>query len=339
MTRIPFTELVTTIQAALMAAGMKEAKAATCARIHAESSRDGVASHGLNRVERFVEYLHKGFVIADAVPTLHWQMGMMEIYNGHLGPGVLNALFAVDRAAELAAEHGIGMVSLNNTTHWMRGGTYGWRTAEKGLVSICWTNTESCMPAWGGQSEAIGNNPFIIAVPHNEGAVVLDMAMSQYSYGKLITTQQKKERLPFPGGYDAQGNITDDPAAIEQTRRLLPMGYWKGSGMAVMLDLLAALLSGGLTTSGIDQTGKGVCGRCCQVFITIDPLKMNTQAFLDHALAETITQLQSSVPVKEGEPVYYPGQQTWQKRKENEALGVPVDDTVWARVRALAGLA
>jgi len=338
MTRVSFEEMKATIKKAFTTAGMPDDKAETCARTHTESSRDGVYSHGLNRVERFVDYIGKKWVDVDASPTIDLNLGAMEIYNGNMGPGILNALFAMNRATEIAERNGLGLVSLNNTTHWMRGGTYGWLAAEKGFIGICWTNTETCMPAWGAKSGAIGNNPFIMAVPRKEGHIVLDMAMSQYSYGKLQVTRLKNQKLPYAGGFDQNGVLTDDPGAIEATKRILPIGFWKGSGFAVLLDIISALLSGGLTTAGIDKYDKGSCGSCCQVFIAINPIKINTQEFIDNALSETIAQLKSSAPVKENGEIFYPGEQSLKTRNENMQLGIPVDDGVWAKVKELAGM-
>jgi 3-dehydro-L-gulonate 2-dehydrogenase len=336
MTRIPFDELKATIKSAFQHAGMPEENADLCARIHAESSRDGVYSHGLNRVERFVDYIGKGWVDVNAKPTLDRSLSALEIYDGHLGPGIVNAVFSMNRATEMAGSNGLGLVGLKNTTHWMRGGTYGWQAADKGFIGICWTNTESCMPAWGAKSGEIGNNPFVMAVPRKGGHVVLDMAMSQYSYGKLEAARLKGHALPYPGGFDQEGRLTDDPGDIERTRRLLPMGLWKGSGFAVVLDLVSALVSGGLTTAGIDKAGRGVCGRCCQVFIAIDPLRISTQAFIDQAVDETIEQIKSSVPVAGDGDIRYPGERTLRTRQENTKLGIPVDDGIWSRVKELA---
>jgi 3-dehydro-L-gulonate 2-dehydrogenase len=338
MTRIRFEEMKATIKSAFLNAGMPEEKAEVCAQIHTESSRDGVYSHGLNRVERFVDYIKKEWVDVNAEPMLEINLGAMEIYNGNLGPGILNALFAMNRATEIAEQNGLGLVSLNNTTHWMRGGAYGWQAAEKGFIGICWTNTESCMPTWGAKSTCIGNNPFIMAVPRKDGHIVLDMAMSQYSYGKLQVTRLKNQKLPFSGGFDQEGNLTDEPGVIEETRRILPMGYWKGSGFAILLDVISALLSGGLTTAGIDKSDKGSCGSCCQVFIAIDPLKINTQEFIDKALSDTVEQLKSSEPAVENGEIFYPGEQSLKTRNENMELGIPVDDTVWSKVKELANL-
>ena len=338
MTRISFEEMKATVKKAFILAGMPEDRAEICARIHTESSRDGVYSHGLNRVERFVDYIHKGWIDVHATPTLDSNLGALEIYNGHMAPGILNAIFAMNRATEIAEKNGVGLVSLNNTTHWMRGGAYGWLAAEKGYIGICWTNTESCMPAWGATSGGIGNNPFIMAVPRKEGHLVLDMAMSLYSYGKLQVTRLKNQQLPYPGGFDTNGALTDDPGAIEESRRILPMGFWKGSGFAILLDVLASLLSGGLSTAGIDKFDKGNCGSCCQVFIAINPLKINTQELIDKVLSETITQIKLSVPVKENSEIFYPGEQSLKTRIENLAMGIPVDDDVWAKVKELADM-
>ncbi len=338
MTRISFDEMKATVKKAFILAGMPEDRAEICARIHTESSRDGVYSHGLNRVERFVDYIHKGWIDVHATPTLDSNLGALEIYNGHMAPGILNAIFAMNRATEIAEKNGVGLVSLNNTTHWMRGGTYGWLAAEKGYIGICWTNTESCMPAWGATSGGIGNNPFIMAVPRKEGHLVLDMAMSLYSYGKLQVTRLKNQKLPYPGGFDTNGVLTDDPGAIEESRRILPMGFWKGSGFAILLDVLASLLSGGLSTAAIDKFDKGSCGSCCQVFIAINPLKINTQELIDKVLSETITQIKTSVPVTETSEIFYPGEQSFKTRHENLAIGIPVDDGVWAKVKELADM-
>jgi 3-dehydro-L-gulonate 2-dehydrogenase len=107
-TRIPFEEMQETVCRAFIRAGMPEEKAATCARIHTESSRDGVYSHGLNRVERFVDYLDKGWVDPLGEPQLVAAMGSMEVYDGQLGPGILNAISCMNRATEIAAENGMG---------------------------------------------------------------------------------------------------------------------------------------------------------------------------------------------------------------------------------------
>lgn len=180
--RLTFDEIKSEIKRVLVKYGMSEEKAETCARIHTETTYDGVYSHGTNRVARFVNYIQKGWVDVNAEPSLEREFGALRVYNGNMGPGVLNALYCADRAMELADQYGIGMVGIRNTTHWMRGGTYGLYAARKGYAAIMWTNTESCMPPWGGRECRLGNNPFVMAVPSADGGepLQLDMAMSQY---------------------------------------------------------------------------------------------------------------------------------------------------------------
>ena len=337
MARVPFETVYEVVTEAFVRAGMRPEDARTCARTHAESSCDGVYSHGLNRVARFVDYLKKGWVDPVARPTIVKELGVIEIYDGHQGPGILNAFFAADRAIAIAAEQGVGIVTLRNTTHWMRGGTYGWYAADKGYVAIGWTNTESCMPSWGGKNTRLGNNPFVMAVPRKKGNIVLDMAMSQYSYGKLQVTRLKGEQLPFPGGFDQDGTLTAEPGPIEQSMRILPTGYWKGSGLAILLDTLAALLSEGLPTNGIDKIQKGSCTGCSQVFIVFDPRQLGGEEFTQQVADSVADYVNSSTPDEKSSRVSYPGESTLRIRQEHRANGIIVDDGVWAEVLKLAG--
>ncbi|WP_263768649.1 3-dehydro-L-gulonate 2-dehydrogenase [Propionivibrio soli] len=337
MTRIPFESMYEVVTDAFVRAGMNQSDAETCARVHTESSCDGVYSHGLNRVARFVDYLQRGWVDAKAKPAPVKKLGVIEIYDGGYGPGILNAFFATDRAMAIAAENGVGIVTLRNTTHWMRGGTYGWRAADKGFVAISWTNTESCMPSWGGKNPRLGNNPFVMAVPRKKGHIVLDMAMSQYSYGKLQVTRLKGEKLPYPGGFDKDGNLTSEPGPIEQSMRILPTGYWKGSAFAILLDTLAAVLSEGLPTNRIDQIGRGSCTGCSQVFIVFDPRQLGGEDFTDQVADSVADYVNGSVPAEDGREVRYPGQSTLRIRADQRANGIIVDDGVWAEVLKLAG--
>jgi LDH2 family malate/lactate/ureidoglycolate dehydrogenase len=104
---------------------------------------------------------------------------------------------------------------------------------------------------WGSAEIRLGNNPIVLAVPRPPAHVVFDMAMSQFSYGALGAYRERGEQLPVDGGFDSEGRLTRDPAAIEESQRVLPVGYWKGAGLAMMLDMIAAILSGGPATHQI----------------------------------------------------------------------------------------
>ena len=315
--RVSYSELREAIARALIDAGMEPARADLCARIVADSSRDGVASHGLNLLPRVLRMIRAGTVDVHARPVLVAAHGGLERWDGRRGVGVLNAYECMGRAIEIAQASGIGCVALANTNHWMRGGTYGWQAADAGMIGMCWTNTMPNLPPWGATEPRIGNNPLVIAVPRVEGHVVLDMAMSQFSFGALAAFRMRGEPLPVAGGFDSTGELTRDPAAVEASGRPLPIGFWKGSGLAVMLDTLAAILSGGLATHQVPRNSEQETG-LSQVFIAIetrDEASRIADAIVEHL------------------GVRYPGERTLQARRQNMEEGIPVEPSVWEFVR------
>ena len=334
--KINFKVLEDTIKKAFINAGMDESDAALCAKIHAESSADGVESHGANRVPRFVDYIKKGWVDPKGKAVLISKKGLAENYDGNLGPGISNALFCSNRASELAKEHGIGLVTLKNTTHWMRGGTYAWKIAESGKIGICWIATESCMPMWGSDEPSVGNNPFCMAVPRENGEIVLDMAMSQYAYGKLGVYRLAGKQLPYPGGFDENGNLTSDPSAIEKTGRILPTGYWKGTSMALVLDLIASALANGKTGADLDDEGKGSCTSCCQIFIAIDPYLFGDKDEIQKKWDNRVERADKAHPIDSKKPVKCPGENTIERRNDSMKNGVNVDEKIWAQIEAIS---
>jgi len=334
--RVPYDTVRSTVKRAFLNMGLTEEKAEKCAKIHTESSLDGVESHGLNRIPRFAEYVQKGWIDIHAEPELTGAKGAVENYDGHLGIGVLNAGFCADRVIALAKEHGIGCVALKNTTHWMRGGSYAWQMAEAGFIGISWVNTESCMPMWGSKEPGIGNNPFCMAIPREKGPIVLDMAMSQFAYGKLGVYRLAGKQLPYPGGFDKDGNLTTDPGTIEESRRIIPAGYWKGTGMAIALDLAAAAMANGKTGLDLDLEKRGSCTGCCQIFIAYDPYLFGSKEEIQKKFDDRVKAADATKPDHEGGHVTCPGERTIVTRNRNRKEGIVVDEQIWEQINQLA---
>lgn len=331
--RIPFEQMIERFRSVLIKNGFTPERAGLCARLFAEASRDGVYSHGLNRFPLFIDYIRKGYVQPGAEPELLERIGIVERWDGRSGPGNLNAHFSMGRAVELAQEHGIGCVAIRNTNHWMRAGSYGWQAAEAGCVGICWTNTIPNMPPWGSKDNKLGNNPVVIAVPREEGPVVLDIAMSQFSYGKMSIHAKSGEPLPVDGGFDRDGNATRDAAAIMETRRAMPIGFWKGSALSFVLDLVVTMLSGG--NSSMDMGKLGAERNLSQLFLAIDTRKLPDQSALRDKINEMIEDLHQATPDEGGGKARYPGEETLRVRERNERDGIPVDEAMWQRVLEL----
>lgn len=313
--------------------GFPDNKAVQCAEIFTLNSLEGVYSHGVNRFPRFVEYVRKGYIKPDAVPSLVHSAGALEQWDGNLGPGPLNAVVATEKAMELASGNGIGLIALKNTNHWMRGGMYGWMAARRGFVFIGWTNTEANMPAWGAKDFRLGNNPLVIAVPYKDEAIVLDFAISQFSYGKLEIYQHEGKPLPYPGGFNEKGELTVNPGEILATRRALPIGYWKGSGLALLLDILASTLSGGFSTHEISQN-EAEYG-LSQVFMVVSTQKLANRHGIEKIINDIITNLRESEPAEPGTSIRFPGENVVRVREENKKYGIPVNNGVWRKILAL----
>jgi 3-dehydro-L-gulonate 2-dehydrogenase len=333
--RIAYSTMIKTFTDILKRRGVAPEDAALSAKIMADNSLDGVYTHGANRFPRLIQYIDEGYIDIKAKPECLLSAGAFERWDGHLGMGVLNARAAMARAVELASEHSVGIVALGNTNHWMRGGSYGWQAADAGCVGICWTNTRPNMPVWGGTNKKIGNNPFVLAVPRSDGRhVVVDMAMSQFSYGKIEEARLQGKKLLVAGGYDSNGQITNDPIEIEKTMRVLPTGFWKGSSMSIALDLIAALLSAGLTTSEVGRRYTEEYG-LSQVFVAIGQNQFNTEEFSDDLIESVIQDLKSSAPVAADTTLRYPGERDYKVRMEQLENGIEVVPEVWEKILGL----
>ena len=333
--RIPFDHLRETLERALNRLGITGERAALSARLIAETDLDGIATHGIARFPRFAEMVRLGRIDPVATPQTTSSLGAIERWSGNLGPGNLAAHAAMARAMQLAGQHGLGGVALANTTHWQRGGTYGWQAANAGFAAICWTNTLPNVPPWGATTPALGNNPLVIAIPRANGPIVLDMAMSQFSYGTLAAYRERNQPLPVPGGFDLEGNLTTHAAAIEASQRALPIGFWKGSGLAFALDVLGAMLSGGNATHHLGPDPLSEVG-LSQVFLAFSPEALTTQAAVNALADEAIAFLHSAQPETPGQPARCPGERVLQTRAENLRLGILVNEAAWSALQQLA---
>ena len=330
--KIPSSTLEAELVRVMIKNGFVADKAKICASVFVGNSLDGIYSHGVNRFAKFIGVVKQGLIKAGNEAICKNAVGAIEQWDGQSGPGPLNALLCTDRAMAIAANHGIGIVTLANTNHWMRGGTYGWRAAKKGFVMIAWSNTIANMPAWGAVNSKLGNNPLVVAVPYQGEAIVVDMAMSQYSYGALEVAHMKNETLSVPGGYDVNGVLTQVPEEIKKSWRALPIGYWKGAGLSLLLDIIATVLSGGLSVAGI--TNQDVEANLSQIFIAIDLSKLHNFKTIAMAIEQIIRDYRQSIPEK-GKKIRYPGENILKVREENMKAGIPVSESVWVEIQNL----
>jgi 3-dehydro-L-gulonate 2-dehydrogenase len=151
--------------------------------------------------------------------------------------------------------------------------------------------------------------------------------MSQYSYGKMEVLQKEGKMLQYPGGFNKEGEITSDPGEILESWRVMPVGYWKGAGFSLLLDVVATILSGGQSTHQIHSCTSEYS--VSQVFIAINLKALHNFPSINKSIEQIIEDLHNSNPENPDTKIRYPGENVVKLRKENLKNGIPVDSTIW----------
>lgn len=331
MLRIKFEEAVAVMERKLIAHGVEAGRARTVAETAAGISRDGIYSHGINRFKRLILSIDSGICDAAAAPERIAGLGGFERWEGNHGIGIINAMACTDRAIELARAHGVACVSLCNTNHWFRGGTYGWRIAEAGMTGIVFTNTKSNMVYHGTLDRVLGTTPLVIALPRSSGPVVADVSLGEYSYGKLQLADLAGKQMDKPAGYDCGDNVSRDPKAVMKEARLLPLGEYKGSAINLLLDLIASTTSLGNSACDVRDI-PGDENSVSQTFIAINSRAVNCAQAEEEIADRLLSHLLNARPAPGFSAPRYPGQNVPQVRAENTANGIPVDEAVWQAI-------
>lgn len=331
--RVDYHEMVDVFVSILEKKGFSKETAQISGELFAQNSLDGVYTHGVNRFPRVIDYIEKGYIDPNAMPKIKNKIGSLEQWDGSLAMGNSNAKLAMDRAIDISEENGVGIVAMSNTNHWMRGGAYGWQAADRGKIGICWTNTMPNMPAWGTIGNNIGNNPFILSVPRENGKhIVIDCAMAQFSYGKLEEYRLNDKELPIYGGYNSDLELTKNPGEIEESKLVLPIGFWKGSGLSIVLDLIVAILSNGNSVTDIGEKCEDEYG-LSQIFIAIDPNKVIGNEGKERIIDNVLKSINDSEQFNKGVKAFYPGELEYSIRQENLKNGIPVVPEIWSRIK------
>ena len=302
------------------------------AEIFAGNSLDGVYSHGMNRYPRYLSDMESGLCDAKVTQAERVSgLGGLEVWDAHFGVGPLIAQQMAERAIELAKTHGIACVALRNNSHWLRAGRYGLMMADAGMMGLCMTNTCMNLVAYGAKEPSTGNNPITIAIPRRAGSLVMDMAVSQYAFGKLEIMAQEGGMLDTPCGYDTDGNLTCDPKKIVESGLMTPMALWKGSALSIMIDLMVSMLSLGRTSLTIGTPADGEKGMS-QMFVCMNPAAVIDMDKAEAQMEKTIAFLNSLEPKDGVHGVHAPGENLEKTRARNRERGIPVTEDTWQKI-------
>ena len=241
---LELAELEAAIAAALQASNVSAVNAACVARALAAAEAEGQTGHGLSRVPSYAAQARSGKVDGHAVPTAQQtRPGSLSIDARH-GFAYPALDLALARLPELARASGIAAAAITRSHHFGVAGQPCERLAALGLVALAFGNTPSAMSAWGGRRGLLGTNPIAFAAPcRGRPPIIVDLALSEVARGRVLTAAQKGEAIPAGWALDEHGEPTTDArAALKGT--LLPSGGAKGAALALMVEVLAAALTG-----------------------------------------------------------------------------------------------
>lgn len=211
----------------------------------------GIDSHGILRLPIYVQRLLNGAVNATPDIKMAGGRGGFETLDGDAGLGFIVGHQAMDRAINLAGQHGIAAVTVRNSNHFGAAGLYIKQATDAGLIALSMTNVGPNLIVPGGAKPITGNNPMAFGVPTDLGfPLILDISMSSVAGGKLLLAKEKNEKIPFGWATDKEGKPTNDPT-IGFDGFLLPLGGHKGFGLSLMIDILCGVLSGGAFQFGL----------------------------------------------------------------------------------------
>jgi ureidoglycolate dehydrogenase (NAD+) len=329
-------ELERWTRALLEASGLEPEPAATVAETLVWTSLRGVDSHGVARVPVYAERLRSGVLNTRPRPAVVTRDGAIAVVDGDHGPGQVAAVLATDLSIELAREHGAGVVSVRRSGHYGAAAFYAMRAAEAGLIGISMTNTEPLVIPFGGVEPALGTNPIAFAAPSAEGYIFnLDMATSQVAINRINNARDEGRAIPEGWGVDEHGEPTTDPAAVKSA---VPLGGYKGYGLALMVEVLCGVLSGAGVRYGVGDLYSGGQERqdSGHFHLAIDPERtIGRERFAD-VLAGLLDELRAIPPAHGFDEVLVAGDPQDRARAERERSGVPIEPALWATLNALS---
>ncbi|WP_175650688.1 Ldh family oxidoreductase [Pseudomonas sp. Marseille-P9899] len=331
-TQIPFNELETLLQRIFVRHGTSEAVARALAFNCASAQRDGAHSHGVFRIPGYVSTLASGWVNGQAVPKVE------DVASGYIsvdaGGGFAQPALAAARELLMskARSAGIAVLAIHNSHHFAALWPDVEPFADEGLVALSVVNSMTCVVPQGAERPLFGTNPIAFAAPCAGGTpIVFDMATSAIAHGDVQIAARKGELLPEGMGVDRLGQPTRDPAAILDGGALLPFGGHKGSALSMMVELLAAALTGGNFSFEFDwsQHPGAKTPWTGQLLIVIDPRLAQGERFAERS-RELVRQMEAVGVTR------LPGERRFHEREKSAREGVSLTQEELEQLRALS---
>lgn len=335
MTRIIHAEpLETLCREIFRAAGAPADIAAVVADSLVRTNLMGHDSHGVLRVKQYVTMIETGMIKPEQRPRLRKRFGATAMVTGGYGFGQVGARYAAELAAEMGGEYGIAAVSLGQSTHVGRLGEYTAMIAAAGLIGIGFTSGtmySGWVTPYGGRERTFGTNPMSFAAPCVEGTLLLDFATAGIAHGKIVLARAKGAPLPSGMLLDKAGRPSTDASILDDGAVLLPMGAHKGSGLAMMMEIIPTLLTGHRPISSPEfHFGNPT------LLIALAPAAFDEETDFAQYVDALKRRVKAVKPAEGFAEVLTPGEPEARSYAKRTQAGIPLPDAVWADLRALA---
>jgi LDH2 family malate/lactate/ureidoglycolate dehydrogenase len=298
------------------------------------SNLRGVDSHGVSLLPYYLAQWSSKDVDVCSTGSIAHEAGATITFDGENAIGQLVASKCCDHAARLADEYGIGMVTARESNHFGAAAFWAQRISAHRRIGIVLCNASPLVPPWQGREGRLGTNPICMAVPGGEEpAWLLDMATTTVAANKIFKAfNNKTPSIPAGWAMDKEGVPTTSTDEAYHGL-LMPLGGYKGSGLAVMVEILCAVLSGsaiGSELGGIRFPGKPV--RVGQFYLAIDVARFLPLEEFGARMDKLIRMLKSTVPAKGYNEVLVANDPERRTEAERRQHGIPIDPGTWDRL-------
>jgi LDH2 family malate/lactate/ureidoglycolate dehydrogenase len=298
----------------------------------------GVDSHGVLRLIQYADTVANGEVNPRPRTRVLSKRGVFGLVDAGGGYGFVPTIRAMDLALELAASKGMGFVGVRNSHHFGMAAAYAERAALAGKIGIVTTNTGPVMAPAGVLRPLVGNNPIAIAIPRRPPAspIVLDMALSQTAFGRIRLAAAEGRDIPIGWAYDARGEPTTDSGEALRASLLAPAGGYKGYGLAIMIDVLAGILTGARFGPGADAHSHRE-GGVGHLALALEPSVFVRRSRFDSSVDALERELKSAPVAPGGGEVLLPGELEARTMRQRAVQGIPISGELVGQLQSLAG--
>ena len=322
----------------LLKEGMKEDYAEITAEVLSETDCFGTHSHGTKNLHNYIRKIRAGGMELNASPEVLAEGQGYAVMDAHAAIGMVPAFQAMELAVRKARDTGIAAVVVRKASHFGAAGYYAVMAAKKDKIGLVFSNVDANMTIPGAICKVLGNNPLAYGVPAGSyPPVFLDIAMSTVASLKVIQARKDGRSIPDTWIIDGEGLPTTDPGRYPDVGAMQPMAGHKGYGLALMVEILTGVLSGGAIMSEVPSWlfKMEEPNNVSHMFIAVDISKFMDIDLFKRRMDALVDSLHSAPKAKNADRIYYPGEMEWDRYKAAKGKGLTLPGDV---VEALEGL-